>query len=261
MGRDGYSMLEKVALLLDAFPDGCDLSLAQLVERTGLARSTVHRLLVEVIALGWVTRVGSRYELGTPLFEMGERVPVKRRLRALALPFMQDLFVVTGETVHLAVRDGIDALYVEKIHGHGALPLPSRIGGRAPLTCTAVGKALLAHDDPASVDTLLDRPMRRLGPGSITDAAVLRAELDGVRRTGLAVEREEAAAGGACAAAPVLVGGRPIAALSVSVPVERFVPDRLGPAVRTAAAGLARVLSAARPPDAPVSGGDHLRGP
>lgn len=240
-------MVEKIALLLDAFPDGRELSLAELVERTGLARSTVHRLLTDVTALGWVARVGSRYELGTALFELGERVPVKQRLRGRALPFMQDLFVVTGETVHLAVRDGADALYAEKIHGHDALALPSRIGGRAPLTCTAVGKALLAHEDPAVVEQLLARPLRRLTPRSVTDAAVLRGELDGVRHTGLAVEREESVIGGACVAAPVLVAGRPVAALSVSVPLGRFAPDRLGPAVRTAAIGLARVLATGPP--------------
>lgn len=244
MRRDGYSMVEKIALLLDAFPDGRPLSLAQLIEQTGLARSTVHRLLADVTALGWVARVGSRYELGTALLELGERVPVKHRLRGRAVPFMQDLFVVTGETVHLAVRDGVDALYVEKIHGHGALALPSRIGGRAPLTCTAVGKALLAHEEPDVVEELLARPMRRLTPASITDATVLRRELHEVRRTGLAVEREESASGGACVAAPVLVDGRPVAALSVSVPLDRLAPDRLGPAIRTAAAGLARVLTA-----------------
>lgn len=243
MGRDGNSLLEKTALLLGAFTGGSALTLGELAERTGLAKSTVHRLAADVAALGWLTRTGQRYELGVALFELGERVPVKRRLRAVALPFMQDLFAVTGETVHLAVRDGIDALYAEKIHGHGSLALPSRTGGRAPLTCTAVGKALLAHEDPAVAADLLARPLRRLTPSSVVDPAVLRRELDEVRRCGVAVEREEAAVGGACLAVAVLVAGRPVAALSVSVPVGRFVPERLGPAVRTAARGLARSLA------------------
>lgn len=237
-------MLEKTALLLGAFSRGDALTLNELCERTGLAKSTVHRLVVDLHALGWVARTGRRYELGMAMFELGELVPVKHGLRAAALPFMQDLFAVMQETVHLAVRDGQDAVYIEKLHGHGSLPLPSRTGGRAPLNCTAVGKALLAHEPPDIVDELLAHPLRRWTPLSIVAPDVLRMELASVRRTGVAVEREEASTGGACVAAPVVINDRAVAALSVSVPVERFRPDRLAPAVRTAALGLSRTLAA-----------------
>ncbi|MFW3171598.1 IclR family transcriptional regulator [Geodermatophilus sp. CPCC 206100] len=246
MTRDTTSMLEKTALLLGAFTPGSALSLNQLSERTGLAKSTVHRLILDLHELGWVARVGQRYELGMAIFELGESVPVKHRLRAAALPFMQDLYAVTQETVHLAVRDGHDIVYAEKLHGHASLPLPSRTGGRAPLNCTAVGKALLAHETPAMLDDLLTRPLRRWTPRSIVDPAQLLRELESIRRTGVAVEREEATLGGACVAAPVLVGGQTVAALSVSVPIERFRPERLGPAVRTAALGLSRTLDTSK---------------
>jgi DNA-binding IclR family transcriptional regulator len=235
-------MLEKVALVLGAFTGGTPLSLAELGRRTGLARSSVHRLVTDLAELDWVQRIDNRYELGMALFELGELVPIKHRLRTVALPFMQDLFAATGETVHLAVRDGVDALYAEKIHGHHSLPLPSRTGGRAPLTCTAVGKAILAHEAADVLQDVLDRPLRRWTPASVVDRDVLVRQLDEVRRTGIALEREEAAVGGACIAAPVLVSGRPVAALSVAVPIDRFTPERLGPAVRTAALGLARTL-------------------
>jgi DNA-binding IclR family transcriptional regulator len=236
-------MLEKVALVLGAFTGGVPLGLSELGRRTGLARSSVHRLVTDLVELEWVHRVGNQYELGMALFELGELVPIKHRLRTVALPYMQDLFAATGETVHLAVRDGIDALYAEKIHGHGSLALPSRTGGRAPLTCTAVGKALLAHETPDVIRHVLGRPLRRWTAASIVDAEVLLRQLDEVRRTGVAHEREEAALGGACVAAPILVSGRPVAALSVAVRVDRFAPERLAPAVRTAALGLARALA------------------
>jgi DNA-binding IclR family transcriptional regulator len=235
-------MLEKVALLLGAFTGDSPLGLAELGRRTGLARSSVHRLVTDLVALDWVHRVGNRYELGMALFELGELVPIKHRLRKVALPYMQDLFAATGETVHLAVRDGVDAVYAEKIHGHRSLDLPSRTGGRAPLTCTAVGKALLAHETPDVLEDVLDRPLRRWTAASILDADVLLRQLEDVRRTGVAQEREEAALGGACVGAPVLVANRPVAALSIAVPVDRFAPERLGAAVRTAALGLARAL-------------------
>lgn len=247
MVRDVNSVLDKTDRILRAFTGGEALTLADVVARTGLARSSAHRLLTEAEQLGWVTRVGRRFELGMALFELGELVPVKHRLRTAALPHVQDLFAVTEETVHLAVRDGDDAVYVEKLHGHASLPLPSRTGGRAPLTCTAVGKALLAHAPREVVDDVLARPLRRFTPQSVTDPAVLARQLAEVRRTGTAVEREEAAPGGGCVASAVLVGGVPVAALSVSVPLERFRPERLAPAVRTAALGLSRVLARARP--------------
>ncbi len=246
VARDVNSVLDKTAQILRAFDGGGDLALADVVARTGLARSSVHRLLTEAEQLGWVTRVGRRFELGMALFELGELVPVKHRLRAAALPFMQDLFAVTEETVHLAVRDGDDAVYVEKLHGHASLPLPSRTGGRAPLTCTAVGKALLAPAPPEVVADVLSRPMRRFTPRSITDPAALVRDLAEVRRTGIAVEREEAAAGGGCVASAVAVRGEAVAALSVSVPIERFRPERLAPAVSTAALGLSRARAPAR---------------
>lgn len=242
MSRDNASMLEKAAELLRAFTSSTPLSLSELGQRTGLARSTVHRLLSELAELGWVERVGSRYQLGKSLFELGELVPVKHRLRSVGLPYMQDLFAATAETVHLAVRDGVDALYAEKIHGHRPLPLPSRTGGRAPLTCTAVGKALLAHEPAEEIKGLLRRPLRRWTDASITDPAVLLRQLDDIRRTGVAWEREEAAVGSACVGSPVLVDGRAVAALSISMPVDRFRPEQLGPAVLTASLALGRRL-------------------
>jgi DNA-binding IclR family transcriptional regulator len=252
MSRERSSMLEKAALVLHAFIGGTPMSLAALGRGTGLSRSTVHRLVVELIELGWIERTGSRYELGMRLFELGELVPAKHRLRTVGLPYMQDLFAATGETIHLAVREGADAVYVEKLHGHSAVRLPSRTGGRAPLTCTAVGKALLAYEGPHVLQDVLRRPLRQWTERSINDPDLLVKQLAEVRRTGLAWEREEAVPGGACLAAPILVGKRAVAALSVSMPVDRFRPEQLGPAVITASLALARTLAkAASMPGAP----------
>lgn len=242
MKRD-MSILERSALILDTFPGGTALSLAEVVARTGLPRSTTHRILVDLVELGWLVRAHGKFELGMTLFELGERVGLKHRLRAAALPFMQDLYSVTEQTVHLAVRDGSEAVYVEKIHGHSALSLPSHIGGRLPLTCTAVGKALLGMESVEVRDRVLSLPLRRYTANSIVDSRRLAQELDSVRRTGVAIEREEAAMGGCCLASPVLLAGRPTAALSVSVPADRFKPELLAPAVRTAALALGRALA------------------
>jgi DNA-binding IclR family transcriptional regulator len=248
MKRDAMSLLERSALVLDAFPGGSALTLAEVSSRTGLPRSTTHRLLVDLTGLGWLSRSDNKFELGIALFELGERVSVKHRLRTTAMPFMQDLFAVTEQTVHLAVRDRYDAVYVEKIHGHVAVPLPSQIGGRLPLTCTAVGKALLASESAAVRTEVLAQPIRRYTINSITNRKRLASELDEIRRTGVAIEREEAAIGGCCLASPVLLAGRPFAAISVSVPTDRFKPELLAPAVRTTALALSRALSRTKRP-------------
>ena len=237
-------MLEKSLRLLQAFgPSGRPLRLADLTRRSGMPKSTTHRLAHELVALRLLELEDGYFRIGVAVFELGRLVPVTQRLRETAMPFMQDLFAATQETVHLGIRDGYDVIYAEKIHGHGGIHLPSRVGGRLPLTCTAVGKALLACSERALIDDVLSHPLRRITEFSVVDPAVLERQLAEIRATGLALEREEAGLGGACVAAPVLVAGQPVAALSVSVAVADYQPTRLAAAVRTAAFGLSRQLA------------------
>ena len=239
-------MLERGIQVLQAFrPAGTSLRLSDIARRTDLPKSTVHRLIEELLRLGLLERGGEGYVLGRTVFELGELVPLRVGLREAALPFMQDLYEATHETVHLGVRDDLDVLYVERIHGHTGLDMPSRVGGRLPLTCTGVGKTLLAFSGEDLLHEVVTRPLRRMTPHSITDPAALRAELAEIRAAEVGYEPEEAAAGVGCVAAPVLVRGRPVAALSISLPSRRSEPAplaRLAPAVRTAALALSRTL-------------------
>jgi DNA-binding IclR family transcriptional regulator len=236
-------MLEKAAGILECFsPSGGPFRLSELSERVGLPKATVHRLAADLVRLGWLERSGTEYRLGAKLFELGSLVPHRLDLREAALPFLQDLFEATRETVHLGVRDGMDVVYLERIHGHEALQLPSRIGGSLPLSCTGVGKALLAFSGAELTEEVLSRPLPSLTPYSITDPARLRMALEKIQVSGLAYEEQEAAPGVSCIAAPVFQGGTAVAALSVAVPRSRFSPAQLAPAVRTAALGLSRVL-------------------
>ncbi|MCT9082661.1 IclR family transcriptional regulator, partial [Streptomyces fulvoviolaceus] len=148
----------------------------------------------------------------------------------------------THETVHLGVREGHEVVYIERIHGHDAVRLPSRIGGRLPLTCTGVGKALLAFSGPELTEEVLAAPLPSLTPHSITDPDRLRTAVEQAQVSGLAYEEQEAALGVSCIAAPVFDGSVAVAALSVAVPRGRFRPAQLAPAVRTAALGLSRAL-------------------
>ncbi|MET9052090.1 IclR family transcriptional regulator [Streptomyces bacillaris] len=246
-------MLDKAASVLECFrPDGGTFRLTEIAARTGLAKTTAFRLCADLVRLGLLERDGESYRLGGKLFELGSLVPRRLDLREAALPFLQDLFEATRETVHLGVREGHDVVYIERIHGHQALTLPSRIGGRLPLTCTGVGKALLAFSGSELADEVLAGPLPRLTPHSVTDPERLRTAVEQIRVSGLAYEEQEAALGVSCIASPVFDGATAVAALSVAVPRGRFHPAQLAAAVRTAALGLSRVLR---------SGGGTVGGP
>ncbi|MFC9842909.1 IclR family transcriptional regulator [Streptomyces sp. NPDC060223] len=240
-------MLDKAVSVLDCYrPNGGAFRLTELARRTKLPKTTMFRLCADLVRLGLLERDAETYRLGGVLFELGSLVPRRHDLREAALPFLQDLFEATHETVHLGVREGHEVVYVERIHGHDVLQLPSRIGGRLPLTCTAVGKALLAFSGTDLVEEVLAGPLPQLTPRSITDPARLRTAVEQAQVAGLAYEEEEAAAGVSCIAAPVFDGPTAVAALSVALPCARFRPAQLAPAVRTAALGLSRALRSGR---------------
>lgn len=245
--RDGAhaegTVFGKAMLVLNAFSDGpSSLSLARLVDLSGLPKSTVHRVASTLTTYGFLSRRGNEYSLGLRLFELGALVPRSISLRAAAIPFMQDLFMATQETVNLAVLDQTDVVYVEKLHGHRRSTAASRVGGRVRVHCTALGKAVLAFSPPPVVQQVVDAGLRPMTPYSIAVPEILVEQLQEVRQSGVAFEYEEAVRGFQCVAAPVLDQEHmAIAAVSVSVPLGRDV-QRLAPAVRTAAAGIARVL-------------------
>ncbi len=239
------SVLGKIDLLLGAFDDGeRELTQAELVSRTGLSKTTVHRILGELCARRMVERSDNLYHLGTRLFELGQLVPRHRTLREAALPFMEDLFEVTHETVNLAVLDGLEALYVDKLDGHRRFRAPTRVAGRMPLHCTALGKVMMAFSEPKLVDDVIAAGLRPRTPYSIVSARLLRDQVAEVASTGIAYDREEVAVGVCCVASPVVGrGGQLVAALSVAAPTSRATCEQLAPVVRASSLGLSRSLS------------------
>lgn len=240
------SVLAKVRLILEAFPPDAEcLSLSQLTRRTGLSKATVHRLSQELVSWGALERAGVGYRLGMRLFELGQNVPRQRVLREIALPFLEDLAHTTQETVHCAVRDGTDVLYIEKLGGHRSVARPSRTGGRMPLHCTATGKVLLAHAPGQVVEETLRHPLRRLTARTVVAPGLLREELARIRASGYAIESEEIRVGYLAVAAPVRgANGRVAAAVSVAAPVSRTQIRRLVPAVLATADQISRRLAA-----------------
>lgn len=234
--------------LLTAFrPDEVELSLAELARRTGLAKSTAHRLLRELTTWDLVERTPGGVRLGMRLFELGSLVPRQRGLREAAAPFLADLFEAAHETVHLAVLDGVEVVYVQKLDSRRGPAVPSRVGGRLPAHCTGVGKALLAFSPPPLLDAVLATGLRRRAPRTVVAPGLLRQELAEIRDRGVAVEHEESGVGVTCVAAPVLdTEGAAVAAVSITGWVNRLDPVRFAPAVRTAALGISRTLHGSR---------------
>ena len=198
---------------------------------------------------GLLERDGDQLRLGIRLFELGQQASRPTDLRKLAFPHMTELMRATGQTVHLAVLDGQDVVYIQILRSRTTPPLPSRVGGRLPAYATGVGKALLAYAPSELIEQICSDPMPAFGPRTITRPDQLRRELEAVRANRLAFEREESAANVGCAAAPILgVKGIPVAALSVSVHLHITDLSKVGPAVSTVAMALSREARASTKP-------------
>lgn len=239
-------MTSKVLAILGAFDAGHQqLTLTDLARRSGVPLSTVHRLVGELEEWQALSRApDGRLRIGLRLWELGQLAPAK--LQDLAHPWLQELFASTGENVHLAVRDGLEVLYVDKVAGRRAVPIVSRTGGRLPMHPTGVGKALLAFEPDWFVRSYLDRVLERPTPHTITEPGRLARELATVRAQGYALTYEEMTLGSCSAAAPILVDGRAIAALGIVLAARRARElPRLVEPLRNAANGIGRACAAA----------------
>ncbi|WP_026361502.1 IclR family transcriptional regulator [Amycolatopsis nigrescens] len=234
----------RLTALLTAFEPGDDaLGVSELARRTALPKSSVHRLVGHLVAAGLLEREQTSVRLGLKLFEIGQLAIRQRGLVDSARPYLADLREATRNTVHLAVLEGTEVVYLDVVRGADAPNLPSRIGGRFPAHATGVGKAMLAYAPASVLDTVLAAGLPRIGPRTITAPGLLRRQLAKVRTDGVAYEREESRAGVTCAASPLLDGqGRAVASISISGWSNRMRLDRVAPAVRTAALALTRTL-------------------
>src|SRR6195952_594311 len=144
-GETPSAVIDRISLVLDSFDGPGRLTLAQIVRRTGLPRSSAHRMLERLVALRWLRRDGRDYELGMRLVELGSLAVHQDRLHRAAAPLLHELHRATGLVAHLAVLDGADVVYLDKIGDRMVDAIPTRVGGRQPAQCTAVGKAMLAY--------------------------------------------------------------------------------------------------------------------
>lgn len=250
----GRTVTSKVMAIFAAFEDApAALSLSQIAEAAGIPLPTAHRLTGELVQWGALEKESTgRYTIGMRLWEVAQLAG--RQLRETARPFLQDLFSLTQETAHLAVREGREVLYVDRVYSSKRVPRASRVGGRLPLHATAVGKVLLAHEEPWFQQAYLSQPMNALTPRTQSNPRRLHQELQNIVEQGYATTHEEVRAGSCSIAVPVVMGDdRVVAAIGLVMlstqarEMTRFLPALRGVSQRIATA-VARHPAALLPP-------------
>lgn len=243
--------VEKAFALLEAWTHRDEtIGVSELARRTGLPKTTSHRLLGVLESAGIVERSARCYRIGERLRGITGLLTggLPPELREACLPFLQDLYELTHETVHLGVLMESGVQCVEKLHGHRRSPADSRIGGALPAHSTAVGKALLAYGSPSARTAVLSSDLPRYTAATITSAMRLQGELASVRRSGIAYDFGETHAEAVCVAAPVLgPTGLAVAAVSISGHISRFEPGAVIERLRRAARAASAAMTAARP--------------
>jgi DNA-binding IclR family transcriptional regulator len=229
--RTALSSVANAMRLLKAFTDeDYELGASELAKRLALAKSTVFRLastLVEERILEQNARDG-RYRLGLVVFELGSLVRRKMDVSAEARPVLRALMEKTGETAHLAVLDHRSAIYTNRVESRQAIRTAYGLGTRAPLHCTALGKALLAFQAKAFIEEVIDDGLPRRTERTISSAQALRQDLAATRARGYAIEDEESEIALRSIAAAVYDDtGRTVASIGISGPAHRLTRKAL----------------------------------
>jgi IclR family transcriptional regulator, KDG regulon repressor len=242
--------IDRAAKILDCFTfEQLELPVSEIAAKTGLHKSTAHRILM---ALEYNEIIGQNqetgdYYLGLKLFKLGNQATARIQLREVARPYLIHLMEETKETVHLAVLDENQVLYLEKVEGPHALRMPSRVGRRIPTYCTSLGKAMLSCLDKQQVKQLLRGPrLKAYTSNTATNIDGLLGDLEKTRRRGYAVDNEEIELGLRCVGAPIRdYSGHMVGAVSVAGPSARMSQEKLlffGAQVMKVAASISRDL-------------------
>ena len=237
--EDGQAstVVGRLEAILASF-NGCDhaLGVSEISHRVGLPKSTVHRLANQLCAVGWLERNSGGYRVGLRLLELGSVALQRTGLREAAYKHLHSLAMRTGLVVHLGILDHGEVVYLDRVTTT-RVSLPTRVGGREPAYCTALGKVMLAFEDPASQASALARSRRRT-EFTIIEPRAIQAALDSARQTGIAYDREEAYKGLGCVASPIRGGDRVIGAVSVTGPIARVRAYSLVHEVRNTATAI-----------------------
>jgi DNA-binding IclR family transcriptional regulator len=240
---EATSILSKAFDLLYAFnKDQRVMTLSQLARASGLPKSTVHRLLARLVDLGALEHHRSGYKLGLGLLQLGVTTPASN-MRDLAMPYLVALQRWTGQTVTFAVLRDLDVVYLERVAPLDGPFSQACVGARLPANCTAIGKALLAHEDLDRLAASLPQRLPGLTQHSITRSDQFLAHLRITLKDGIAHEREETEVGVCAIGRPVIVGGFAVGAIAVSYPRSAPPGGRAEAALRHATGRLSAYLT------------------
>jgi len=236
----------KVFAILQSLAERNESGISELSMRLAMPKATVYRFLQTMKSLGYVRQESDseRYGLTMKMFELGTKALQYPDLIELTKPHMQELAEATGETVHLGMLIDSEIIYVHKVDSRHMLGMYSRVGRRAPLHCTAIGKVLLAWEEPARRDSILKGcDFKRYRDKTITDRAGFDVELQRTRDQGFGEDREEFDDHIRCMGVPIFDRHRQaVAGLSVSFPTFRFDAARQ-PEVLAMLQNASRVIS------------------
>jgi IclR family transcriptional regulator, KDG regulon repressor len=255
--------VQSVGRALTIFETVCEseqpLSLAKISARVGLPKPTTFRLLQALCQRSLVQQdvVTRAYYPGIKIFEWSNAVTRKLNLRTQALPELRELSQLTNETVHLAILDDAEVIYIDKEESQQTIRMFSAIGKRGPAYCTGVGKALLAHLPSVRLNRVLaSKNLNRFTPRTITTANALKRELAQIRERGYAIDNAEHEANIYCIACPIYDHeGEVIAAMSLTIPGFRLPTqgiESFAPLVREYSNRISRKMGFVAPSSSPT---------
>jgi len=254
-GRYRIHVIDRAAQILDCFGfDHQELSVSEIGAKARLHRSTAHRILMalEYNDLIQQNAENGKYRLGIKLFRLGHQAVSHLNLREICRPFLTRIMDETKETVHLAVLDEDQVLYLDKVEGPHALRMPSRVGRRIPTYCTSLGKAMLSCLDDQEVKNIFrDQVLRPCTANTIKTLNQLLADLRMIRKRGYSIDNEEIEIGLRCVGAPIRdYTGAMVGAISTAAPSARLFAQKIpgvGKFVMAVAAEISEQLGYEKP--------------
>ncbi|MFC5587359.1 IclR family transcriptional regulator [Sporosarcina soli] len=193
-GKQTFSSIENALRILKAFSmDSPELRVTDLAKELNLAKSTVHRLLTTMAGEGFVFKDprSSAYSLGVSVLSLTNIVHSQLHILEDATPLLNMLTEKTGESSHIAILEGNEVIYLQKIESEYASRITTHIGRRNPVHCTGSGQAILAFEKEEVIEQLLSEPLQRFTENTITAADKLQQRLHEVKQLGYVVNREE----------------------------------------------------------------------
>lgn len=214
---------------LSEYPDG--IQIARLSEKVGLTKSTVHRLLATLSGMNYVVKdeETDKYKLGLQVLFLSRNLLNNNNIVATAKPYLEKLCAEVNETVHLCIEDHGEVVYIDKIESTQTIRMYSRIGSRAPMHSTGVGKILLSGKTPDEFNRLISNiNFVKKTPNTITSKDAFITEIDKVKQQGYALDNAENEEVLRCIAAPIFDHkGKIIASFSISGPTNRVTMEAI----------------------------------